>query len=98
MRFTKALLLCFPLALLVLAACKKDKPVSTTPAISFVSMAPNPAIKYQDSVKIVISYTDGDGDLGVDSPDVKNLFVTDSRNSVTSGFRISQLAPSEKRV
>ena len=63
------------------------------PSISFDSISPNPAIKYRDTILIVISYTDGDGDLGIDSADVKNLFVTDSRNNVVSEFRIPQLAP-----
>ncbi|MDB5282070.1 MAG: hypothetical protein JWO06_1145 [Bacteroidota bacterium] len=84
--------------MLVYSSCKKDKTSSATPTISFVSIAPNPAIKYLDSVKIVISYTDGDGDLGIDSPDAKNLFVTDNRNNVTSGFRIKQLAPSGSNI
>lgn len=84
--------------LLVYTGCKKDKPVSNAPSITYVSIAPNPAVKYQDTVKIVISYTDADGDLGVDSPDAKNLFVTDSRNNVTSQFRIQQLAPTNANI
>jgi hypothetical protein len=74
-------------------SCKKDQGVSSVPSITFDSISPNPAIKYRDSVLIVISYIDGDGDLGIDSADVKNLFVTDSRNNVVSQFRIPQLAP-----
>jgi hypothetical protein len=53
---------------------------------------PNPCIAYQDTIKIVISYKDGDGDLGQDSANVKNMFVTDSRNNSTGQFRIPQLA------
>ena len=75
------------------SSCKKDQGISVVPNITFDSISPNPAIKYQDTVSIVISYKDGDGDLGEDSADVKNLFVTDNRNNVTSGFRIPQLAP-----
>lgn len=76
-----------------LPSCKKDTGISPVPSISFDSISPNPAIKYRDTILIVISYTDGDGDLGIDSADVKNLFVTDSRNNVVSEFRIPQLAP-----
>lgn len=79
-------------------SCKKDQGISAVPSIAFDSIAPNPAIKYQDTIKIVISYTDGDGDLGEDSADIKNLFVTDSRNNVTSQFRIPQLAPSGANI
>jgi len=90
--------LALPAILLIYSSCKKDTPISNTPTIKFVSIAPNPAQKYVDTVKIVISYTDGDGDLGVDSPDVKNLYVTDSRNNVTSQFRIPQLAPTGSNI
>lgn len=90
-------------ALLLLLAgfsgCKKDElPISNTPAIKFLSISPNPAIKYQDEVSIEIEYTDGDGDLGENTPDVKNLFVTDSRNNVVSEFRINQLAPTGSSI
>lgn len=76
-----------------LTGCKKEKPISDIPSIKFVSMTPNPAIKYSDEIKITIKYTDGNGDLGENSPDAKNLFVTDYRTNVTYQFRINQLAP-----
>ncbi|MBC7766297.1 MAG: DUF4330 family protein, partial [Hyphomonadaceae bacterium] len=56
------------------------KGMSVSPSIEFVSMTPNPAVKYQDEIRITIKYIDGDGDLGENIPDVKNLFVTDNRN------------------
>ena len=82
----------------LLPACKKEQPISNVPAITFDSLSPNPAIRYQDTIKIVISYVDGDGDLGQDSTDAKNMFITDSRNNVTSQFRIPQLAPSGSNI
>ena len=72
--------------------------ISATPSITFDSISPIVAIKYQDTIRIVISYKDGDGDLGQDSTDSKNLFVTDSRNNVTSQFRIPQLAPTGANI
>ena len=84
--------------LLLHSGCKKDEPISNTPSIEFVSMSPNPAVKYEDEVKITIKYIDGDGDLGENNPDVKNLFVTDSRNNVTYEFRIPQLAPDNANI
>ena len=84
--------------LALIPACKKDTSISPVPAITFDSISPNPAIKYRDSVLIVISYIDGDGDLGIDSADVKNLFVTDSRNQVVNQFRIPQLAPTGSKI
>jgi len=79
--------------IVLMPSCKKEQGISIVPSITFDSISPNPAIKYQDSILIVISYIDGDGDLGIDSADVKNLFVTDSRNNVVSQFRIPQLSP-----
>lgn len=83
---------------LLAPACKKDSSISGIPAITFDSIGPNPATRYQDTIRIVISYKDGDGDLGQDSTDAKNLFVTDSRNNVTSQFRIPQLAPTGTNI
>ncbi len=74
-------------------ACKKDSGISPVPAITFDSIAPNPCIAYQDSIRIIISYTDGDGDLGQNATATKNLFVTDSRDTVITQFTIPQLAP-----
>ena len=85
-------------AIVAMSSCKKDTSISIVPSITFDSISPNPAIKYRDSVLIVISYVDGDGDLGIDSADVKNLFVTDSRNNVVSQFRIPQLAPTGSSI
>ena len=81
-----------------MAGCKKEETISDKPEIKFVSMSPGTARKYVDEVKVTISYTDGNGDLGENTPDVKNLFCTDSRNNVTYQFRINQLAPDEANI
>ncbi|MCE9539881.1 MAG: hypothetical protein K8R85_11780, partial [Bacteroidetes bacterium] len=80
----------------LISSCKKDDSIeiSTTPAIEFISITPSTAVEYLDKITITISYKDGDGDLGENSPDVKNLFLTDTRNNVTYQYRVSQLAPS----
>lgn len=95
----RATLLLFGFCLLLcVTGCKKEEAISNTPSLKFLSISPNPAVKYQDEVVIEVEYTDGDGDLGENTPDVKNLFVTDSRNNVTSQFRISQLGPDSKVI
>lgn len=86
------------LCILAAGSCKKQEPISAVPSLKFVSISPNPAKQYQDEIKITIEYTDGDGDLGENTPDVKNLFVTDSRNNVTSAFRIPQQAPDNANI
>lgn len=86
------------LILLSFSGCKKEEPISNVPSLKFVSITPNPATKYQDEIQITVEYTDGDGDLGENTPDVKNLFCTDSRNGVTYEFRIHQLAPDNANI
>jgi hypothetical protein len=88
----------FFVLLIVLSGCKKEEVISHVPSIKFVSISPNPAIRYNDVIKLVIEYTDGDGDLGENKPDVKNAFITDNRNNVVTTFRINQLAPSEANI
>jgi hypothetical protein len=89
---------CFALVLMAVSSCKKTEDISNTPSIKFISITPNPAIKYQDPVKITIEYTDGDGDLGSNTADAKNAFITDSRNNVTYEFRIPQQAPDNSPI
>ena len=77
------------------AACKKDKVdlKDPVPAILSVSIAPGTVVEYQDSIVFLVEYRDGDGDLGENSPDAHNLFVTDNRIPATEAFRIRELAP-----
>lgn len=86
------------LVLLQFTSCNKQEEISNTPSIKFISISPSTAIKYQDPVQIAIEYTDGDGDLGDNTPDVKNAFITDSRNNVTYQFRIPQQAPDNSKI
>jgi len=75
-------------------SCKKDvEPLDIVPSIEMESISPTVANEYTDAVVIRIYYTDGDGDLGENSPTVKNCFVTDNRIGITSSYRIKQLAP-----
>jgi len=81
-----------------LAACDKSTEISEVPEISFESVVPNVVTEYQDSLYFTISYRDGNGDLGQNDTDDNNLFVQDSRNQVTYGFRIQQLAPNNASI
>jgi hypothetical protein len=90
---------CLALLVLLLSGCGKEQAaIGDAPSIEFVSISPNPAIKYADEVEIAIKYTDGNGDLGENIPDVKNAFITDSRNNVTYQFRIPQQAPDDANI
>jgi hypothetical protein len=88
------------LALGFLSSCKKEEGLDTgtVPVIKFKSISPSTVRQYKDSVLITIEYTDGDGDLGENTTGVTNAYVTDSRNNLTYGFRIRQLAPDKNPI
>ena len=99
MKFKNRVLILLSIFFLLFSSCKKkEETISNTPSIKFVSITPNPAVKYHDEIKVTIEYTDGNGDLGENTPDVKNLFCTDSRNNVTYEFRIPQLSPDNANI
>lgn len=83
---------------LLLFACKKGNTLSVFPTIEFQSISPLTAQEYIDDIIITISYTDKDGDLGENSPDIDNLFVEDSRNGIVYHYRIPQLAPNGDEI
>jgi hypothetical protein len=80
------------------SSCKKDKqeyPVE--PVIEFISITPAVVTEFS-SLNIIFSYTDGDGDLGENKADIKNLFITDNRIGITYAYRIKQLAPGNEAL
>ncbi len=82
----------------LIASCKKETGISTIPEIAFISISPSVVKEYKDSIVFTFSYTDGDGDLGENNADAKNLFLTDNRNGITYQFRIPLLAPTGSSV
>ena len=78
------------------SSCKKEDStvLSAVPEIEMISVTPLQPKEYIDSIVFTIHYKDGDGDLGENGPDVKNLFLTDNRIGITHEYRIQQLAPS----
>jgi hypothetical protein len=85
-------------ATILMDSCSKDKPVySETPEIGFVSVS-STNITEGDPLTFVISYVDGDGDLGENNPNVYNMFLTDTRVNVTYKYRIPQLAPGNSTI
>ncbi|MBC8265574.1 MAG: hypothetical protein H8E84_01275 [Flavobacteriales bacterium] len=78
---------------IILFSCKKEDVISDIPQIEFVSITPATAQEYIDEINIIISYSDANGDLGENNPDVFNLFVKDNRNNIEYKFRIPELTP-----
>ena len=79
-------------------SCKKEEPISETPSIEFVEVSPRQVVAFQEKLVFTISYTDGDGDLGENNTDIKNLFLKDNRNDIVYEYRISQLAPLDANI
>ena len=82
----------------LLLSCEKEEVMSDTPIIDFISISPTTVQEYTDDIIITISYTDGDGDLGENNPDINNLFVEDNRNGIEYKFRIPELSPSGSTI
>lgn len=83
----------------IFSACKKtDTPISNTPYIEFVSVNPKSILEYEKTIVFTLFYQDGDGDLGENTADIKNLFLTDNRNNITYEYRIGQLAPENANI
>lgn len=81
-------------ACILLSSCGKDDDlISEVPQIEFVSLNPTMVNESEGPIYFTVSYTDGDGDLGENTPDVKNLFLKDLRNNIEYEYRLQQLAP-----
>lgn len=78
----------------LISSCKKEETLSSIPKIEMRSITPQNIVAFQDSITLQVYYEDGDGNLGENNPDVKNVFITDSRSGIVYQYRISQLAPS----
>jgi hypothetical protein len=68
--------------ILISAGCKKAEQYSVIPSIAFKSISiSKDANGYDTNAHIVISFTDGDGDLGYSSPDgLPNDFIIKQEN------------------
>lgn len=86
-------------AFILLGSCgKNDDLISEVPQIEFVSLNPAIVNESEGPIYFTISYTDGDGDLGENTPDVKNLFLKDLRNNIEYEYRLQQLAPDGSNI
>jgi hypothetical protein len=84
---------------LIFCGCKKESPpFSAAPEISFIEISPAIATAFQDSITVIFSYKDGDGDLGENNANAENLFLTDNRINLEYKYRIKQLAPEGKQI
>jgi len=74
-------LLWVPVFIALFNACTNPPDFSEVPEIEFVSVNKVLIHEQQDSINLVFSFKDGDGDLGVNQSDTSsNTFITDIRS------------------
>lgn len=81
-------------ALLVNACSKSDEQLNT-PRIEWLNYGPSNIKALTDSVYFEVHHEDQDGDIGVNNPDVYNLFIVDERIPLTYKFRVKELTPDQ---
>ncbi len=77
-------------------SCIKPPDYSKVPSITFMRFS-NPTVQaFSDSVQLVLSFTDGDGDIGPlsDNDTTLNLFLTDSRDNSVKKYQLPNITPS----
>jgi hypothetical protein len=74
---------------LMFTACFKPPTYPDTPAIDFVSIRNSSASNFADSVIVIISYRDGNGDLGLNSSDNQPPFQDSPSNPFYHNFFIN---------
>jgi hypothetical protein len=89
-------------SILFLFSCSKKTElkdsVNPRPKIKLNSMNNTEYTQFKDSILIVISYEDGDGDLGFEDADKHSLFVKDSRLQKSDSYYVPPLAPPESNI
>mgnify|MGYP004360111075 CR=1 FL=1 len=59
-----------------ISSCEKDSSIiSEIPNIQLQNITPMIVEEFNDAITFTIFYQDGDGNLGENSPDAKNLFL-----------------------
>jgi hypothetical protein len=83
------------LSVLLVTGCSKEEIMkfSNVPEIQLVEVSHDTIRQYEDVLSIRISYKDGNGDLGFESPEEYALFIRDIRLESFDGFYIGPLSP-----
>jgi len=91
---------CWVAIFLLMLSCGKDQDlvISEVPFIEFNSITPISVQEFDGPITFNIKYQDGDGDLGENNPNVKNLFLKDNRNGIIYDYRLQQLAPDDVQI
>lgn len=82
-------------ALMMIAffSCKKDDELNKIPEITYDSISASTVLTFENSVVITFSYSDQNGDIGFEDPDMYALRVKDARLSDYDFYHIPPLTP-----
>lgn len=84
------------IGVLSVQSCVKETQLSEgnpIPQIAIVKSEPSSIIQFKDSVKITLSYEDGDGDIGFENADINSLEIKDTRLSKPDYYYVPPQAP-----
>lgn len=93
----------FPLCILLYlsSSCTEvtlvEKPAGP-PIIEYVDIQPREVKEFQDSILITFKYSDPDGDLGYENPDIRPLAIHDLRLETSDYQHVGLLAPIDANV
>lgn len=93
--------LAFCIGILSLQSCIKETQLSEgnpIPQIAIVKFEPSNIIQFKDSVKITLSYEDGDGDIGFENADINSLEIKDTRLSKPDYYYVPPQAPLGSKI
>lgn len=90
----------FILMMLTFWGCVKYEEVkeSELPSITYEAVLPAEPQEFSDSIKIIINYKDGNGDLGSEDPDDLNIEVKDNRLNKPDFYHLQALAPPNSNI
>jgi len=87
------------LMLILVTSCKKKslekEGYTEVPQIELKSLSTQSVHQFKDSVIIVISYKDLNGDLGEQNPDNNSLYILDSRLAAADYYHIPPITPED---
>lgn len=89
---------CFFLACTVSCVKYNEVKEDSKPTITYERVLPTSPKEFADSIKIVIRYKDGDGDLGSEDPDDLNIYVKDNRLDNPDYYHLQALSPPTKNL
>jgi hypothetical protein len=77
----------------ILTGCQKEDSYPVTPEIEFKSLLKHESASGQDSLELIFSFTDGDGDLGTPSSDLEHRDIYVKIYELRNGVFIEPVLP-----